>query len=58
MQANSRLHNYFSFIWPFESGKCGKEGEYKKLNISRTDELLDKIKAIFHNFRNAFFGKI
>ena len=49
MQANSRLHNYFSFIWSFESGKCGKEGEYKKLNI------LDKIKAIFHNFRNAFF---
>ena len=55
MQANSRLHNYFSFIWPFESGKCGKEGEYKMLNISRTEELLDKIKAIFHNFRNAFF---
>ena len=32
-----QCHNYFSFVWPYESGNCGKEGKnYKKLNISRT----------------------
>ena len=29
--------NYSTSIWPFEFGKCGKEGKnYKKFNISRT----------------------
>ena len=33
MQANSQHHNYSNFIWPFEFGKCGKEG--KKLEKAK-----------------------
>ena len=52
MQGSSERHNYLSFIWPFESGKCGKEGgklqkcEYLKNGKS----FLDEIKCIFYNF--------
>ena len=44
--------NYSISIWPFEVGKCGKEGKnYKNLNISRTKRaFLEEIKNIFHSF--------
>ena len=56
MQGSSERHNYLSFIWPFESGKCGKEGgklqkcEYLKNGKS----FLDEIKCIFYNFWELF----
>ena len=32
------MTNYSTFICPFDSGKCGKEGKnYKNLNIVRTN---------------------
>ena len=44
--------NYSTFICPFESRKCGKEG--KKLqkfeNLENEKSFFDKIKNIFHNF--------
>ena len=47
--------NYFTFICPFESGKCGKEG--KKLQKIEYPEnkksFLDEIKSIFHSFQRA-----
>ena len=50
-------HNYFSFVWPFEFGKCENEG--KKLRkieyLDNKKSFLDEIKSIFHNFWNAFF---
>ena len=51
MQANSRHHNYFPSICPFECGKCGKEG--KKLQkfeyLENEKSFLDE-KNIFHSF--------
>ena len=44
--------NYSTFICPFESGKCGKEG--KKLQkfeyLENEKSFLDEIKNIFHSF--------
>ena len=48
----SDIINYFTFICPFESGKCGKEG--KKLQkfdyLENKKSSLDEIKKLFHNF--------
>ena len=35
MQANSQCHNYFTFIWLFESGNCGEEEKITKNWISQ-----------------------
>ena len=47
--------NYSTFICPFESVKCGKEG--KKLQkfeyLENEKSLLDEIKNIFHSFWKA-----
>ena len=44
--------NYSTFICPFESGKCGKDG--KKLQkfeyLEKKKSILDEIKSIFHRF--------
>ena len=44
--------NYSTSIWPFETGKCGKEG--KKLQkfeyLENEKSFLDEIKNIFHSF--------
>ena len=44
--------NYSTFICPFESRKCGKEG--KKLQkfeyLENEKSFLDEIKNIFHSF--------
>ena len=44
--------NYFTSIWPFEFGKCGKEG--KKLqkfeHLENEKSFSDEIKNIFHSF--------
>ena len=44
--------NYSSSIWPFEVGKCGKEG--KKIQkfeyLENEKSFLDEIKNIFHSF--------
>ena len=44
--------NYSTSIWPFEFGKCGKEG--KKLQkfeyLENEKSFLDEIKNIFHSF--------
>ena len=44
--------NYSASIWPFEFGKCGKEG--KKLEkfeyLENEKSFLDEIKNIFHSF--------
>ena len=57
MQANSQCHNYYSFIWSFGSGECGKEG--KKLQkfeyIENEKSSLNEIKNIFKNAWNVFF---
>ena len=57
MQANSQCHNYYSFIWSFGSGECGKEG--KKLQkfeyIENEKSSLNDIKNIFKNAWNVFF---
>ena len=61
MQDSSYLHNYSSFIWPFESEKRGKEGEkITKTWIShRTKRTFQmKLKPIFIIFEMLFFGKI
>ena len=54
MQPILRHHNYFSFILPFESGKCGKQGKKnlkKSSNISRTKRALQmNQKVIFITF--------
>ena len=54
MQVNS-IHdiiNYSTFICPFESGKCGKEGKklqkFGHLEIEKS--FLDEIKSIFQCF--------
>ena len=43
---------YSTSIYPFESGKCGKEG--KKLQkieyLENENNFLDEIKNIFHSF--------
>ena len=57
MQANSQCHNYYSVIWSFGSGECGKEG--KKLQkfeyIENEKSSLNEIKNIFKNTWNVFF---
>ena len=44
--------NYSTFICPFKSGKCGKEG--KKLQkieyLENEKSFLDEINNIFHSF--------
>ena len=44
--------NYSTFICPFESGKCGKEG--KKIQkceyLENKKSFLDEIKNIFNSF--------
>ena len=44
--------NYSTSIWPFEFGKCGKQG--KKLQkfeyLENEKSFLDEIKNIFHSF--------
>ena len=44
--------NYSTFICPFESGKCGKEGEkiQKFGYLENEKSFLDQIKGIFHGF--------
>ena len=43
---------YSTFICPFESGKCGKEGKkLQKLEYLENEKrFLDEIKNIFHSF--------
>ena len=47
--------NYSIFDCPFESGKCGKEGEklQKFEYLKNKKSFLDEIKNIFHSFRRA-----
>ena len=44
--------NYFTYICPFESGMCGKEGEklQKSENLENEKSFLYKIKNIFRSF--------
>ena len=44
--------DYFTSIWPFESGKCEKEGEEsQKVEYFKNEKsFLDEIKNIFHSF--------
>ena len=44
--------NYSTSIYPFESGKCGKEGEkLQKFEYPENEKsFLDEIKNIFHSF--------
>ena len=57
MQANSQCHNYYSFIWSFGSGECGKGGKnlQKFEYIENEKSSLDEIKNIFKNTWNVFF---
>ena len=57
MLANSRRHNYYSYIWRFESDKCGKEEKkIQKIEYLENEKsFLDNTKSIFHKFWNAFF---
>ena len=47
--------NYSTFIYPIESGKCGKKG--KKLQefeyLKNEKSFLDEIKRVFHSFWSA-----
>ena len=47
--------NYFTYICPFVSGKCGKEGKkYKKFEyLENETSSLDEIKNAFHSFWRA-----
>ena len=43
--------NYSTFICPFESGKCGKEGKkLQNFEYLENEKSLDEIKNIFHSF--------
>ena len=44
--------NYCTSICPFESGKCGKEGnKLQKIEyLEKEKNFLDEIKNIFHSF--------
>ena len=44
--------NYSTSIYPFEPGKCGKEGEkmQKCEYLDNEKSFLDEIKNIFHSF--------
>ena len=42
--------NYSTFICPFESGKCGKEGKKSQKYLENEKSFLDEIKNIFHSF--------
>ena len=52
MQPNYDSINYSTFICPFSSGECRKEG--KKLQkfeyVENEKSFLDEIKSIFHSF--------
>ena len=52
MQPNYDSMNYSTFICPFLSGECRKEG--KKLQkfeyVENEKSFLDEIKSIFHSF--------
>ena len=51
MQANLR-HRLFHFHFPFESGKCGKEGKnyiQKFEYLENKNSFLDEIKNIFYS---------
>ena len=52
MQVNLCHLNYSTFICPFESGMCGKEGEklQKYEYFENESSILDEIKNIFHRF--------
>ena len=49
--------NYSTSIWPFKSGKCGKEGEkLQKFEYLKNEKsFLDEMKNIFHSFQRAIF---
>ena len=53
MQANSWYYKFSTFICPFESRKCEKEG--KKLQkfeyLKNENSFLDEIKSVFHVFK-------
>ena len=44
--------NYSTFICPFESGKCAKEGKVLQIfeYLENEKSFLDEIKNIFHSF--------
>ena len=52
MQVNSLHLNYSDLTCPFESGKCGKEGEKLQTfeHLENEKSFLDEIKSIFHSF--------
>ena len=43
--------NYSTFIYPFESGKCGKEEEkiQKSEYLENEKSFLDEVKTMFHS---------
>ena len=51
MQTKSWCHSNSKFIWPFDSGKCGKEGEkLQEFEYPNNEKsFLDEIESIFHN---------
>ena len=51
--------NYSTFIYPFEFGKCRKEGgKIQKFEyLKNKNNFLDKIKGIFHSFEGPSFGE-
>ena len=55
-QAISERHNYSSFIWLFESGKCEKEGKNmgKFECLDNEKSFWEATKSIFHNFGNSY----
>ena len=52
MQAKYDIINYSTSICPFESGKCGKEGEkiQKYEYLEKEKSFSDEIKNIFYSF--------
>ena len=56
MQTKSWCHSNSKFIWPFDSGKCGKEGEkLQEFEYPNNEKsFLDEIESIFHNLWRAF----
>ena len=51
--------NYFNSIYPYESGKSGKEEEniQKFEYLENEKSFLDEIKNIFHSFEGLSFGQ-
>ena len=51
-------HDIKPNLWPFKSGKCGKEKKSQKFGyLKNKKSFLNKTKNLFHNFWNTF-GKI